>query len=344
MWTVTQWKQARRVDHFRVLSFNIRYRGNPDQQLKAFDQLVVDFHAATTDHARLVALGEIIAGATAFGVGAHTPQTHTPVAALANAAEQDLRLLLAGRDVNADLTVGDLRALPVTWAARRLRVNTWVVVPDAQRHQHFANIDAMIDAHLLAANTLYAAQGMALTVVRRNGVSTVSSRVDPTQEATRTNSLLDFTPDPLTISDGLRPYLPQLQASAGKFSMDARSRVATWLNGKAVPANTVDLVYVPTFAEDDAQGLTTRPHSTGLATVPHRPYVTIGWNPLNAATFPTAATTFPTTLAHELLHALMDEGTHTGDANNLMAGGANRNGTNTIGMGQMAISRSSTFI
>jgi hypothetical protein len=344
MWTVKHWKQSRRVDHFKVVSLNIRYRGNPDQQLKTFDQLVTDCHAALTDQARLIALGEIVASATAFGAGAHTAQTQTPVAALAGVAEQDLRLLLAGRDVNVDSAVADLQALPATWGARQVRVNTWIVVPDAMRNQNFAHIDAMIDTHLLAANTLYAAHGMQLSVVRRNAVSTVSSRADPTAEATRTNSLLDFTPDPATISDALRPFLAQMQASAGKFSMDARSRVAAWLNTKAMPANTVDLVYVPTFAEDDAQGLTTRPHSTGLATTPTRPYVTIGWNPLNAVAFPTAAVTFPTTLAHELLHALMDEGTHTADANNLMAGGASRNGTNVISMGQMAVARSSAFI
>jgi hypothetical protein len=344
MLTATQWKQSRRVDHFKVASFNIRYRGAPDVQLKAFDQLVTDYHAALSDHARIIALGEIIARATAFGAGVHTAQTHTPVTALAVVAEQDLRLLLAGRDVNADGAVAELRVLPNTWGARQVRVNTWIVVPDAQRNQNFAHIDAMIDAHLLAANQLYAGQGMQLTVVRRNAVSTVSSRADANAEATRTNSLLDYTPDPATITDGLRPFLAQLQASAGKFSMEARSRIAAWLNAKAVPADTIDLVYVPTFAEDDAQGLTTRPHSTGLATTPDRPYVTIGWNPLNAMAFPTAAVTFPTTLAHELLHALMDEGTHTADANNLMAGGSNRNGTNVISTAQMAIARNSTFM
>src|SRR5262249_32819664 len=155
------------------------------------------------------------------------------------------------------------------------------------------------------AGQLYAQRGMNLTVVRRNAVSTVTSRADATQGATRTNSLLDFTPDPNTIPDAERQNLAAFQASAGKFSMDARARIAAWLNGKAMPANTVDLVYVPTFAEDDAQGLTTRPNSTGLATTPNRPYVTIGWSPLNAGQFPMAATTFPTTLAHELLHALM---------------------------------------
>jgi hypothetical protein len=344
MLTVTQWKQARRVDHVKVAAFNIRYRGNPDLQLKAFDQLVTDYHAGLTDQARLIALGEIIASATAFAAGAHTAQTQTPVAALATAAEQDLRLLLAGRDVAADGAVGELRALPATWGARQVRVNTWIVVPDAQRAQNFSHIDAMIDAHLLAANQLYAGQGMRLSAVRRNAVSTVSSRADPNAEATRTNSLLDFTPDPTSLPDGLRPFLAQLQASAGTFSMEARSRIAAWLNTKAMPASTVDLVYVPAFAEDDAQGLTTRPHSTGLATTPDRPYVTIGWNPLSAVAFPTAAVTFPTTLAHELLHALMDEGTHTADANNLMAGGSNRSGTNVISTAQMAVARNSTFM
>jgi hypothetical protein len=344
MLTVAQWKQSRRVDHFKIVSFNVRYRGNPDQQLKDFDQLVTDYHAALTDQARMIALGEIIARATAFGAGAHAAQTQTPVTALAAAAEQDLRLLLAGRDVDTDGAITALRTPPATWGVRRVRVQTWIVVPDAQRNQSFGRIDTMIDAHLLAANTLYAGQGMRLSVVRRNAVSTVSSRVDKDTEATRTNSLLDYTPDPATITDASRPFLAQMQASAGKFSMEARSRIAGWLNNQTVPADTVDLVYVPSFAEDDAQGLTTRPHSTGLATTPDRPYVTIGWNPLNAATFPTAALTFPTTLAHELLHALMDEGTHTSDADNLMAGGSNRNGTNVISTAQMAIARNSTFI
>jgi hypothetical protein len=40
----------------------------------------------------------------------------------------------------------------------------------------------------------------------------------------------------------------------------------------------------------------------------------------------------------------MDEGTHTADANNLMAGGSNRNGTNVISTAQMAIARNSTFM
>jgi hypothetical protein len=253
-------------------------------------------------------------------------------------------LLLAGRDVDVDGAIAELRAPPATWGVRRVRVQTWIVVPDAQLHQNFGHIDTMIDAHLLAANTLYAGHGMRLSVVRRNAVATVASRVDANTPATSTNSLLDFTPDPTTISAASRPFLAQMQASAGKFSMAARSRISAWLKTQPVPADTVDLVYVPSFAEDDAQGLTTRPHSGGLATTPDRPYVTIGWNPLNAATFPTAAVTFPTTLAHELLHALMDDGTHTADANNLMAGGADRNGTNVISTAQMAIARNSTFI
>lgn len=344
MLTLTQWKQSRRVDHFTVVSRNVRYRGHPDTQLKAFDQLVTDYHAALADHARFIALGEIIARATAFGTGVHTARTKTPVAALAAAAEQSLRLLLARCDVNADGAVAELRSDPATWGARRARVNTWIVVPDADRNQSFAHIDRMIDLHLRDANALYSAQGMQLTVTRRNAVSPVASRIDDKVEPTRENSLLDFTPDANTLSAGMRPYLAQFQASAGKFSMDARSRVATWLNGKAMPADTIDLVYVPSFAEDDAQGLTTRPNSGGLQTTPKRPYVTIGWDPLDAALFPTAAITFPTTLAHEFLHALMDEGSHTGDANNLLAGGSNRNGTNVISTAQMAIARNSTHM
>jgi hypothetical protein len=344
MWTLNQWKQARRVDHFKVLKFHVRYRGAADVQLKAFDQLVTNYYAAVPNHAKLIALGEIIARATAFGAGAHAANTQNPVTQLAAVAEQDLRLLLAGRDVDANAVVAELQADPATWGAKQLRVTTWVVVPDARMGQNFGNIDTMIDTHLQNADQLYAAHGMNLTVVRTNNASTVSSKINTLQGETRTNSLLDFTPDPNALTAGELPYLNNFNALAGKFSDTARSRVAAWLNAKALPATGVDLVYVPEFAEDDAQGLTTRPNSTGLDTTPRRPYVTIGWNPLNAVAFPTAAATFPTTLAHELLHALMDEGTHTPDANNLMAGGSNRNGTNQISVAQMAIARNSVYL
>jgi hypothetical protein len=85
----------------------------------------------------------------------------------------------------------------------------------------------------------------------------------------------------------------------------------------------VDVYYLAHFYSEDVRGVTVRPNGQPegyRGRPPVRPVVVL--NALQADV---------TTLAHELGHALLDDGKHEGDGANLMAAGASRTGADLSG-------------
>jgi hypothetical protein len=108
-------------------------------------------------------------------------------------------------------------------------------------------------------------------------------------------------------------------------------RLIKYMNASGAGANTVDVVYLDNYetAQNDVQGRAYRTNDQTLA--PNRPIVTVTLNPPVGG-----GATYPTTLAHELGHAITGCPAHIQDANNLMSGGAIRNGTNSLSDGQIS--------
>ena len=113
-------------------------------------------------------------------------------------------------------------------------------------------------------------------------------------------------------------------------SMGGGNRLIDYCNTLPRTAD-VDVVYVPAFDQDDIQGRTFRAGVGQNNHVPLRPIITVRVTPPQGA-----GATHPTTLAHEMGHALCTEPGHSASANELMTAGHNRNGTNSLTLGQMA--------
>ena len=130
---------------------------------------------------------------------------------------------------------------------------------------------------------------------------------------------------------------PAPPAAAGKINPDSNisgERLINYCNSLAgLPAHTVDVVYVPDFELPGVSGRTFRAGQTYCpgAVTPTRPIVMMNANPPAAA-----ALTSPTTLAHELGHAICNNGEHDSDGNTLMADGNNRTAINALSVGQRA--------
>jgi len=115
-------------------------------------------------------------------------------------------------------------------------------------------------------------------------------------------------------------------------------RLVEYTNASGAAANTMDVVYLDNYetAQNDVQGRAYRTNDPTLT--PNRPIVTITLNPPAGG-----AATYPTTLAHELGHAITGCPAHIQDANNLMSAGSMRNGTNRLSDGQVAWLRNSPW-
>jgi hypothetical protein len=121
-------------------------------------------------------------------------------------------------------------------------------------------------------------------------------------------------------------------AQRGKFADGGMGgqRLVEYMNASGTGANTVDVVYLDNYetAQNDVQRRAYRTNDQTLA--PNRPIVTVTLNPPVGG-----GAAYPTTLAHELGHAITGCPAHIQDANNLMSGGAIRNGANNPSDGQM---------
>jgi hypothetical protein len=80
----------------------------------------------------------------------------------------------------------------------------------------------------------------------------------------------------------------------------------------------IDVYYMPAFYSDDVRGVTIRPTS--------QPEWYCGRPPIRPIVILNAIQDSSDTLAHELGHALLDDGTHPADTKNLMAAGSVRTG------------------
>ena len=127
----------------------------------------------------------------------------------------------------------------------------------------------------------------------------------------------------------------------GKFADGGMGgqRLVEYTNASGAAANTTDVVYLDNYetAQNDVQGRAYRTNDPTLT--PNRPIVTITLNPPVGG-----AATYPTTLAHELGHAITGCPAHIQDANNLMSGGSVRNGTNRLSDGQIAWLRNNPWV
>lgn len=97
----------------------------------------------------------------------------------------------------------------------------------------------------------------------------------------------------------------------------------------------VDVYYLADFYSADVKGVTVRPNG--------QPEGYSGRPPVRPVIVLNAVQSDPSTLAHELGHALLDDGSHDPNRENLMAAGAARTG-NTLTADQVNRIRSSPYV
>lgn len=321
MFTLAQWVSLRRVDHASLPAFNLnqgfhiahpRYRNRgvgTHPNLKTFDQYLTAFAAANNDQDKVGILGTIIFQADQFlAAGGHAARYDNPVQQLYNTAVADMTQICGAGQAQrtADIVAaGAGNAI----AARTVTVNVFVLTTVGGPQPA---VNATINAHINNANNSQGYIAAALTVNRSSpNIQYVSSHNGQ-------SILLTSPPAPPTM--------------AGKIqdSQQGGVRLIHVCNAAAL-GGQVDVVYVPDFDQNDVQGRTFRAGQNYLGAVPVRPIVTVTLNP-PAGPPPT----YPTTLAHELGHALTGDPNHSNDANNLMAGGAIRAGVDNLNLGQIA--------
>ena len=331
VWTLDQWKQARRVDHLQInilgAKFNPRFRdpqGRPD--LKVFDAQVAAFWAADNNFDKVSALASIVADTSDYiggfvalpNPGGQDNRYLTPVQGLQAQAQGELNLICGGGTaVQRDQDIVNLNNAVVP-APKVALVNVYYIGVHGSPAPNLAAIDAFIDNHINVANGLACYTTARLTIARHNPNATL---------------ITDFNGESILYTD---------QQNAGLFHEGARSifLLIGLLNGLApAPAGRIDLVYHEGFVADDVQGFTARTAGLYSGRTPNaRPIVLVRRTP-----GPGGALTHPTTLAHEMGHALCECGQHASNANDLMSGGATRNGVNNLSIGQMAWFRNNPY-
>lgn len=309
MMTLDQWKTARRVDHDRVVFlgkvFNRRTRPRPPYaDLKAFDADVMGFHAAQAKFDKIVFLGDILADTDQFirnaPVGLEARYL-TAVRALKDSAQDELARLC--NDANPPNQIAqDVVALArgTALAPKTATVKTYYCVPPGSAFTRGA-IDGTINNHLVTANGLFNPAGVQVTRVNTQAL-------------------------PIPAQFNNRPVLTN-----GRFDEVRESAfvLVKFLNTQA--GASMHVVYIERFQDDDVQGFCCRRGGTYSGATADRPIVVVTLTPPGAG-----AATYNTTLAHELTHGLTTEGTHADNPDSLMAGGANRNGTNDTSLALLA--------
>ncbi|HQU28880.1 MAG: hypothetical protein KC563_01200 [Nitrospira sp.] len=342
MMSLAQWKETRRVDHVHIHVPCVgqahprfrRYQG-PDQgwtDLKGFDASVEAVQNAVADSTfhKVTLLSELLQDTRHYldHVPAAIPPRYTSaVQALHQSVTLDLNHICGGMfepQRNADLS--NLAAHGVGGLPPRLMtVNVYFLIPvgmalgvaDAE------GINGRINQHIANANQDRAFRDGNLTVERRNKNLILVSQTAQGQSI-------------------LAPDLPQVpQHLRRTFSTEGscRDRLITYCNAvQGVPAGSIDVVYLNHYDQADVQGYTLRAGQDYNGYVPARPIVTITMNPPNEG-----MATYPTTLAHELGHALTGCGEHVPNGESLMAAGNNRNGEDQLTHGQLAWFRNNPF-
>lgn len=324
MMTLAQWENTRRVDHVALPGgFNPRCRGNSGpgpQNLKGLDQFVQAYAQVQgqDDWAKVGALAQVVQEALAYIAAAqlaHVDQRYiTAAQTLLTSANADLNLICgAPHQANRNTDLATLNANGALMQ-RTVRLNVYYLAPIGA-NPNLGPIDQVIDQHITNANQLACYQRAHITFQRVNGVATVATQTGGG------GSILLPAVDPVPLNQ------------RGKFADGGMGgqRLVQYLNASNAGANTSDVVYLDNYetAQNDVQGRAYRTNDQTLA--PNRPIVTVTLNPPIGG-----AATYPTTLAHELGHAITGCPAHIQDANNLMSGGNMRNGTNSLSDGQIA--------
>jgi hypothetical protein len=324
MMTLAEWQNTRRVDHVHLpLGFNPRFRGQGGagpQNLKGLDPFVQAYALVQgqDDWAKVGGLGQIVEQVQAYITAALQAQVEqryiTAARTLLNSAVADMNLI-CGATYQANRNT-DLAALLAggALAQRIVRLNVYYLAPIGA-NPNVGPVDAVIDQHILNANQLACYLRASMTFQRVNGVAIVAS------QTANGGSILLPAVDPVPL------------AQRGKFADGGMGgqRLVEYLNASGGGANTTDVVYLDNYetAQNDVQGRAYRTNDQTLA--PTRPIVTVTLNPPVGG-----GATYPTTLAHELGHAITGCPAHIQDGNNLMSGGAVRNGTNSLSDGQIS--------
>ncbi len=321
MWTLARWKSERRVDHVKIGPFNPRYRGRPDLDLKALDEPVGRYERANNFQDRISALGEIIAKTAGYTAADHAQNTYAPVNDLAQEAGVELQQKLEGTSIPYNAMSEALKGSPGELPPMKVVLKTYALCVVGAEAGPIPDLDDLIDEHVEQANAVFNQNGASLTILRGTPRAEVISCIKKEDGDTADNSFLNASSLPGYFKKGL-------------FGDLGRANLARYFN--ATPAlfkNSVEVVYVPEFDQDDVQGVTTRPSTKDVKVKPQRPFVAINRTMKSG-------TTYPSTLVHELVHALIDNGDHSSDEDNLMAEGSKRNGKNALTFGQICALRS----
>ncbi|HSO00332.1 MAG TPA: hypothetical protein VLS89_18695 [Candidatus Nanopelagicales bacterium] len=311
------------MDHVKLGIANVRYRGNPDAALKALDAHVQLFHAPNRNNYqdKIGSIGEILRHGEQYLNAVHAQRYLNPVNQLCNDAQNDLTMLIAAHGApHPAINVSNAMRQGVL-VPKVVYVNCFVVRDLNNRAVNMAAVNALINGHIAQANA--ALLGAQITVMRNPGRQNTTTvlRVDPSGGDGNANRILH-------------------PAANGAFDDYGRGKLADYFNNQidgAVPANTLNIVYVPQFTPAlGAQGVTTRPNTATVNPRPNRPYVAV-------SEVAVAPATYPTTLVHELMHVLTGSGDHSVDANNLMADGNIRNGVNAMTFGQTVMAQRSPY-
>ena len=307
MLTVSQWKDARRVDHEQVVFFghlfNRRTRPRPAYaDLKVFDADVMAFAAAQTSWDKIRPLGDIIADANQFIVNAPQnlpPRYLTAVRTLRDAAADEFSTLTDGTITAATLR-SDIESISRGAALAPNSVTVHVYAQGSNLSD--ATLNGRINGHLGEVNRLFNPGDV---------------------QVTRLNAALS------------RISLADSPVDQGGFNEQGRApfELIRYIKGKNNGAD-VSVVYTDKFMADDVQGFTCRQGRVYSSAVPVKPIVVVTLNP------PGTSTTYDTTLAHELTHGITGEGGHSNEPDSLMAKGAIRNPTAEVSFAMLAWLRS----
>jgi hypothetical protein len=319
MMTLAVWKNTRRVDHQEILGFHPRVRAlaSPQANLKVFDADLIAFGLANNNFDRVTILGRLLQSTRNYLA---LPDNTVPdrykdaVRALVIAVMNDLNQICGGASPPRAADIISLGDPHPALAQKNVSLNIFYLVPAnaAPAFGAVAAVDTLVNTHITNANSAAGFQRANITFARTNAVATLAS-----QTAAGDSILLPAV-----------PAVPVNQR--GKFADGGNGgpRLITYCNASAGAANSIDVVYLDNYDQADVQGRTFRAGVDYGGSTPARPIVTVTRNPPADG-----VATHPTTLAHELGHALTRDPDHSHDANNLMAGGAIRNGSNRLSDG-----------
>ena len=332
MYTLGQWRNVRRVDHARFIGVSFsrgvyiarpRWRGfdaNNRPNLKAFDPFVQAYHQANNRFDRISALAEIISLAYHFIQNRQEPDQVNDRYNNAIRAIRNQAIVAMNGIVGAQYQQSMEHYITgVHRPARTVRLNCMLMKVDA--NQVIANGHNTINNQIGIANAMASYQAAQLTLNRVGNITEI-------WEDHNNDSFL------LTAAMGA-PVNMQ-----GKFQDSAGGgrRLIDYCNGLNT-VRDVDIVYLASFDQNDVQGRTLRAGNDYNGHVPVLPIITVRLTPANGGD-----ATHPTTLAHEMGHALCSEPLHSAAAAELMTNGGNRNGNNVLTLGQQAWFCNSAFV